>query len=178
MKLHKILLLAAASTWALAASAQWQWVDKDGRKVFSDRPPPIEVPQKNILKQPGGSKGRATPVPAADDTASAAAAGAPASAASAAPGASQDKRLAEAKAKAEAEEAARKKAEADRIAKARADNCARAQTAKKTLSSGGLISHVNANGERGFMDDATREAELQRADGVIASDCASQAAGQ
>jgi hypothetical protein len=30
---------------------------------------------------------------------------------------------------------------------------------------------VNAQGERGYMDDATRAAELRRADEVIASDC-------
>jgi hypothetical protein len=33
------------------------------------------------------------------------------------------------------------------------------------------VSHTNANGERSFMDDATRAAELSRADAVIASDC-------
>ena len=38
MKMHKLLLLAVACTWALGAAAQWQWIDKDGRKVFSDRP--------------------------------------------------------------------------------------------------------------------------------------------
>ena len=55
MKMHKLLLLAVACTWALGAAAQWQWIDKDGRKVFSDRPPPAEVPAKSILKQPGGA---------------------------------------------------------------------------------------------------------------------------
>ena len=37
MKMHKLLLLAVACTWAMGATAQWQWTDKDGRKVFSDR---------------------------------------------------------------------------------------------------------------------------------------------
>ena len=46
MKPHKLLLLALACTWATGAFAQWQWLDKDGRKVFSDRPPPSEVPEK------------------------------------------------------------------------------------------------------------------------------------
>ena len=55
MKMHKLLLLAVACTWALGAAAQWQWIDKDGRKVFSDRPPPAEVPANSILKQPGGA---------------------------------------------------------------------------------------------------------------------------
>ncbi|WP_216088085.1 DUF4124 domain-containing protein, partial [Shigella flexneri] len=69
-----------------------QWVDKDGRKVFSDRPPPVDVPAKNILKQPGGSlqpapRPQAAPADAVAGTqpgaAVAARPGAPASAASA-----------------------------------------------------------------------------------------------
>lgn len=150
----------------MGASAQWQWVDKDGRKVFSDRPPPQDIPEKSILKQPQFTVKQARP------------AAAPASAASettaapqAAPGAGKDKQLQENKAKADAAEAAKKKAEEDRIAKARADNCAQAKRAKAQLAPGKLIGHVNAKGERGFMDDETRAAELRRADAVIASDC-------
>ena len=77
----------------------------------------------------------------------------------------------EAKAKAEAAEAAKKKAEADRLAKARTENCTRARKSKDMLTSGQLLANVNDKGERGFMDDATRESELKRAEGVIASDC-------
>ncbi len=174
MKPHKLLLLTVACTWALGASAQWQWLDKDGRKVFSDRPPPLEVPQKNILKQPGYGKASSQPVPAQAPAAGTATA-APASAAASAPAAPQvsgkDKKLEEAKAKADADEAAKKKAEEERIAKVKADNCARARKSETSLTSGGLIGTVNDKGERGFMDDATREAELKRAKGVIASDC-------
>ncbi|MGE8374965.1 MAG: DUF4124 domain-containing protein, partial [Diaphorobacter nitroreducens] len=63
------------------------------------------------------------------------------------------------------------KAVEDRVAKARADNCARAKRAKEQLAPGQLVSNVNAKGERGFMDDATRAAELRRAEATIASDC-------
>ncbi|WP_157774172.1 DUF4124 domain-containing protein [Paracidovorax citrulli] len=45
MKLHRLLVLACACSWALGASAQWQWIDKDGRKVFSDRPPRPTCPR-------------------------------------------------------------------------------------------------------------------------------------
>ncbi|MBF5005678.1 DUF4124 domain-containing protein [Diaphorobacter caeni] len=174
MKPYKLLLLTVACTWALGASAQWQWLDKDGRKVFSDRPPPLEVPQKNILKQPGHGRAASQSVPVASD-APASAAATPASGVASAPGLPQasgkDKKLEEAKAKADAEEATKKKAEADRIAKSKAENCARARKSKTSLTSGGLIGTVNEKGERGFMDDATREAEIKRADSVIASDC-------
>lgn len=185
MTKHKLVLLAVACTWALGASAQWQWVDKDGRKVFSDRPPPADTPQASILQQPHGTA--RAPVPAAPPAAAAAQDGgvAVSQPAGAPPGqqaapaprpAGKDEALEKKKAEAEAAEAAKKKAEADRVAKARADNCARAQQAKSTLNSGQLLSHTNAKGERGFMDDATRAAETRRADSVIASECGPVAA--
>ncbi|MBS0293164.1 MAG: DUF4124 domain-containing protein [Proteobacteria bacterium] len=171
MKPYKLLLLALACTWATGALAQWQWLDKDGRKVFSDRPPPQDIPEKNILKQPRiGAPSR----PAS--TAAAAAASTDANGDVAAPartaaGTGKDRQLEENKAKAEAAEAAKKQAEQERQAKMRADNCARARQAKVQLAPGRLVGYTSANGERGYMDDATRAAELSRADGVIASDC-------
>jgi len=161
MKWHK-LLLALTCFWATGVLAQWQWVDKDGRKVFSDRPPPQDIPEKNILKQPH----MASPRPVAATTSADAPAATPAS-----PGLGKDKQLEENKVKAEAAEAAKKKVDEERQAKARADNCARAKRAKAQLAEGRLVSHVNAQGERSFMDDATRTAELRRADEIIASDC-------
>ena len=149
------------------AQSQWEWLDKGGRKVYSDLPPPSDIPDKNILKHPSGFV--VTPVASPDagqDTPSSTAAPA-----SGAPGNGKDKELEEAKAKAEAAEAAKKKAEEQRIAKQKADNCERAKRAKTTLTSGRLMTHTNAQGEVGFMDDATREAELRRADEAIASNC-------
>lgn len=172
MKMHKLLLLAVACTWALGAAAQWQWIDKDGRKVFSDRPPPAEVPAKSILKQPGGA-----PVarPAATPEASSAENATPAMAASkpaAKPvAAGKDKELEEKKAAAEAAEAAKKKAEEEKIARAKAENCTRARQAKATLESGVLMKQTNAQGERVIMDEASRNAEIKRTNDIIASDC-------
>lgn len=175
MKLHKIALLAIACTWALGAAAQWQWIDKDGRKVFSDRPPPPEIPEKNMLKQPSYGAPRVVPAaPAAPAAASAAAApgaaAAPAAAASAA-ASGKDKELEKRKAEAEAAEAAKKKAEDEKIAKAKAENCARAKASKAMFESGTPLRQTNAQGERVFLDEAQRNAEVKRIDGVIASDC-------
>ena len=175
--MHKTLLLAVACTWAMGASAQWQWLDKDGRKVFSDRPPPQEIPDKNILKQPGGNApvSRTGPIPGAAspaaDAASAPAAAAPKPGASAA-GTGIDKALEEKKAQADAAEAAKKKAEEEKLAKAKADNCARARQAKAAFDSGRPITQSNAQGERIFLDQAGRDAETKRLNGIIASDCA------
>ena len=173
MNIHKLVLLAFACTWSLGASAQWQWIDKDGRKVFSDRAPPLDIPEKSILKQPGGNLvGRAAqrPAPSAGDSESAAAS-APKLPASAAAG-GKDKELEERKAQAEAAEAAKKKAEEEKIAKAKADNCTRARQARSTLDSGRPMMHTNAQGERVYLDEATRASESKRIDSVIASDCA------
>lgn len=168
MKTSKLLLLTLACAFSLGAAAQWQWIDKDGRKVFSDRPPPVDIPDKNILKQPGStSSQRSTPpVPAAD------AASTPAAAASTAAASGKDKELEEKKAQAEAAEAAKKKAEAEKIAKIKADNCARARQAKAAYDSGRLIATTNAQGERVFLDEAGRAAETKRLEGIIATECA------
>jgi hypothetical protein len=166
MKTPKLLLLALACAFSLGATAQWQWIDRDGHKVFSDRPPPVDVPDKNILKQPSSSQRGYHPVPVAD------AASAPAAAASTAAGAGKDKELEEKKAQAEAAEAAKKKAEAEKIAKIKAENCARARQAKAAYDSGRLIATTNAQGERVFLDEAGRAAETKRLEGIIATECA------
>lgn len=178
MKTHKLLLLAIACTWAMGAAAQWQWIDKDGRKVFSDRPPPQDVPERSILKQPGFAPApRAATSPAEDGAAPATASAAPTAAAAAPRRAAsaptgKDKALEEKKAQAEAAEEAKKKAEEARFAKAKADNCARARQAKAALDSGRPVTQSNAQGERIFLDEAGRAAEAKRINGVIAADCA------
>ena len=149
--------------------AQWQWLDKDGRKVFSDRAPPADIPQKNILKQPGIGLPVAVPDAAASTAAASAPSAAPVIQAEHKPG--KDKELEEKKAQAEAAEAAKKKAEDAKMAAARADNCSRAQRAKTTLESGKPMQHTNAQGDVGFLDEAGRTAELRRIQGIIESDC-------
>ncbi|OLP05217.1 putative transmembrane protein [Rhodoferax antarcticus ANT.BR] len=156
--------------------AQWQWLDKDGRKVFSDRAPPPSVPDKSILKRPGGARVVA-PV-ANEDGAVSTTPGTPASSAAAAQTASSapkisgiDKDLAEKKKKAEQEEAAKHKAEEDRVAKLKADNCVRAKQAKAGFDSGVRLSRVNKQGEREILDDATRAAEALRIQTIIDADC-------
>lgn len=168
------LLLAIACCLALApANAQWAWRNSTGGLVFSDRPPPPDVPLRNIVKQPGGGPRPAEFGDAATSAPTAAASGT-ANGAAAAGSAPVGKADLEAKKKADAEkaaEAAKQKAEADKLAKTRADNCARAVQAKATYDSGVRVARANAQGEREFVDDAARAAELQRIQGVIASDC-------
>ena len=165
MKPARLFIVCALLAASVPALAQYQWIDKDGRRVFSDRAPPAEVPARNILAQP---RGASVPVAAA---ATAPASATPQAAAASASATGTDKALEEKKKQAEAADAAKKKADEERQAKVRADNCARAKRTKVQLADGQLVGHVNAKGERSFMDDTTRAAELRRADEIIASDC-------
>jgi len=81
-----LILAVAGGAFSLTALAQWQWIDKDGRKVYSDRSPPSDIPEKNILKAPRGIK-MATPPVATEDPAATPGAAAPAPAAKSDPNA-------------------------------------------------------------------------------------------
>jgi hypothetical protein len=172
MKLLRVISLAAALLPALAC-AQWQWIDKDGRKVFSDRSPPSDIPAKNILKQPGG---KAPPVPseaqepAPGASAATVAKASPTAAASAPKISGKDKALEEAKKKAEAEEEAKKKAEEEKVARDRAAACERNKRALGALGGGERIRAPNAKGELEFMSDQQRAAETKRLQAATA-DC-------
>jgi predicted component of type VI protein secretion system len=161
MNKFRSLIVLAVCCLAFSASAQWQWLDKDGRRVFSDRPPPADVPEKNILKRPG-SRGSFAPSPAA--------APAPAGAA-AAPQTGVDKSLEEKRKQAEAAEAAKRKEEEERSARIRAENCSRAQQAKVGVDSGVRMARINEKGEREFMDEAGIAAESQRLQTIINENC-------
>ena len=168
----RLTVLVVTVLLSTGAMAQWQWLDKDGRKVFSDRAPPPSVPDKAILKRPGGTRLVAPPAnPDNTDAAPGNGAAVVQPAASAPKISGVDKDLAEKKKKAEQEEAAKRKAEEDKVAKAKADNCARAKQAKASFDSGMRLSRVNKEGEREILDDATRAAEAQRIQTIIDADC-------
>lgn len=162
MKFIRLLACGLLCLTALNAVAQWQWIDADGRRVFSDRAPPADVPEKNIVKRPG-NRGVAASYPSATAAAETPpAAGAPSG---------LDKSLQEKRKKAEDEQAAKRKVEEERAAQARADNCSRAQQAKAGLDSGQRIARTNDKGEREFMDDSAREIEAERIQGIISENC-------
>ena len=172
MQLLRLTLLGLALALPAAGFAQWQWIDKDGRKVFSDQPPPAEVPAKNILRRPGSKSLASVSV---EPQAAAASAASAAQSPKGPPGvpkiSGKDKELEEKKKKADAAEAEKKREKEEELAKARADNCARAKHAKATFDSGIRITRMNSKGEQEFLDDDTRAAETKRLEGVIASEC-------
>jgi len=166
MKSLRLTMVVLALTATPVCFAQWQWIDKDGRKVFSDQAPPSGVPEKVILRRPG-ARAAADPAQPATQTQP----GTPVAVASAPKVSGRDKELEDKKKQAQAAEAEKKKAQDEEIAKLRAENCDRAKRNKMLLDSGARISTANAKGEREVMDDAARLVEGKRLDGVIARDC-------
>lgn len=172
------LVAGTACLTALAAAAQWQWVDKDGRKVFSDRAPPVDIIEKNILKRPGGVKAATTAAEPVSNLNGGVAAGTDAAqtppvaqAASAPKLSTLDKELVEKKKQAADAETAKRRADEDRVAKAKVENCALGKQAKASLDSGMRVVRTNAKGEREILDDAARTAEVQRVQNIIDGSC-------
>lgn len=155
-------LLLAATVLALAASAaqaQWKWRDKTGQVNASDRPPPMDVPEKDIIGRPTPDAQR-RPAPA------------PAAAASAAPAKGPlEKELDARKRQQEQEQSAKAKAEEEKLAATKAENCRRARGHVAALESGQRIARTNEKGEREILDDRGRADEMRQAREVIASDC-------
>ncbi|MBA3593671.1 MAG: DUF4124 domain-containing protein [Pseudomonadota bacterium] len=177
---QQLILVLAGWAFAFSAAAQYQWIGKDGRKVFSDRPPPSDIQEKNIIKQPGGRRAAQPTVTVeqpADADGNSAAATPPVAAAKpkADPNApkisGKDAELEAKKKKLAEEEATKKKAEEEKVAQSRAENCERAKKAVSMFQSGVRVASTNAKGEREIMDDNARATELKRVQAVADRDC-------
>lgn len=166
MKLLRPALLGLLTVLCASASmAQsqpiWKWRDADGRLQISDRAPPPSVPDKDILQRPGHH-------PAAADSASEAAS-APAG---------TDPELDARKRRLLQEAAAQKNrqlAEKQQQAAARearlAEACQRARNQLQLLQSGARMARANDKGEREYLDDAGRAAEISRTQRQIDESC-------
>jgi hypothetical protein len=160
MKMHRSLRALVLFGICNTAFAQWQWLDRQGHQVFSDRAPPAEVSEKHILKRPNGPS--STPPTIAESTASEP---------DPAPLSGLDKELQARRQQTDQTEAAKRRSEVERMAKARVENCARAKQSQVTLDSGVRISRTNAAGEREILDDAARAAERARIQALMGSEC-------
>jgi len=165
-----LLCLLAAVT---AAQAQWAWRDKSGQVTASDRPPPKDIPDKDIIRRPVERRSAAPNGAAVAAAAAAASASASASAPAtpAGPKTALETQVEARKKAAEQEQAAKTRAEEEKNAQAKAENCKRARNQVATLDSGQRMARINDKGEREVLDDTGRAEELRRARGVIASDC-------
>ena len=168
-----LLLAVVAGTFTSPAEAQWRWRDAKGQINASDRPPPKDVPEKDILSRPNTLTLRRNAVAAADAASGAASAppGAPAVAGAASGPSGLQAEVEARKRRAEQEQASKAKVEEERLAAQRAENCRRARSAAANLESGQRMARTNERGEREVLDDKGRAEELRAARAVIASDC-------
>ncbi|MBA5607439.1 DUF4124 domain-containing protein [Duganella sp. FT3S] len=160
----RVALAAALLAISTQALAQYLWIDEKGIKQLSDRPPPPNIPEKNILKAPG--KPLFNPnAPAPDEQAADAAE----------PKAKAPPTLGERNAdfnkrRTEAAQAARKSAEETRRKAAEQANCEAARNNQRALDEGVRMTTYDKDGQRVVMGDAER-AEAARKNQQVLANC-------
>lgn len=160
---------AVAAAFALAAApvhAQWMWKDEGGHVIASDMPPPPGTPSSRIMKSP-----RAGPPPRQVADAPATDQAKPDAAKAEAPKSLADRDLDYKQREKERAEAAKKSDEEATKAKALQENCTAVRGNLAGLQAGGRASRVNERGEKVYLDDTQRQAEVTKAQGQIAQYC-------
>ena len=160
--------LFAALLSTLPALAQiYSWKDKDGKVHYGDTPPPTG--EVNVIR--GTPAVKPAPPPAPDSAATPGATDTPTKQEPSRPPtlaereqAFRERRAAEAEAQAKAEEEAARDAERGRF-------CEQARNQLGALQSGQRVSRFNAAGEREFLDDAARGAEIARLQQQVGEHC-------
>jgi hypothetical protein len=148
-----ILLLALSAP----AGAQYIWLDEKGVKQYSDMPPPPSVSSSRILKQPGSSYTSSAPEQKdAENTAS-----------PKAPPSLAEQNAEFKKRRMEQAEKDKKAAEQAKLAADKAKNCERTRDYLRTLESGGRITHTDKNGERVYLTDEQRAADIRDAQRML-----------
>lgn len=159
------LRLVAACALLLGSSlayAQYSWIDANGVRHFSDRPPPPSTPPHKILKAPRRAAAAVTPAPAEP------ALGADAPTPSKGPktlAQREEEFLARSKLR---EEQERKDAAATQRRRDLAEHCQDARQMRAQVESGVRIAKFDAKGERSFMTDEERAVQLARVNKALA----------
>jgi hypothetical protein len=152
------------------AQAQWAWRAPNGNTTFSDTPPPSDVQPTQILRQPSAqalsnpndnaqsnqSPSYTTPGGYSNVQAPAPSTPAPA-----------DFR----KRTAEREKAEQKQSADETQATQRAASCNQAKGYLQMIESGTRLMRPDAEGNRNFLDEDQRAAEVQKTQEIIAKDC-------
>jgi hypothetical protein len=160
-RLGFLALTLALAVGAASAQSIWKWRDKDGRVQVSDRPPPMDVPEKDILQRPHGTR---APMAAASDVPAEATA---ASGVDPALEARKNKALAD-KAAADKARQAAEKVKSDQV---KLENCQRARNQLAALEGGQRVGRMNDKGEREVLDEAGRAAEIARSRQIAETNC-------
>lgn len=151
--MFKPCTLILALFLALPAAAQiYEWRDAEGRLNYSDQPP--HGVEAKLIRP-----GRTPSSPADEDTEE-----------TRPPSLAErelefrERRAEEAEARARAEQESRQAAERERM-------CTQARNQLAALQSGQRVSRFNQRGEREYLDDVERAAEITRAQDFIRSNC-------
>ncbi len=166
-----VVAIVLAGFMSTPSEAQWAWKDGNGRLVYSDRPPPADVKPANIVRQPS-TQVLANPAPASgplDDAAKPA--DAKAAPAPNAPKTTAEREMEFRKRQQERAEGEKKAAEEQTKSAAKTAECDRARGYMRSLEDGVRISRTDASGNREFLDDTQRAAEVERTRKVIQSTC-------
>ena len=166
--------VAFAGFISTPSNAQWAWKDTNGRLVYSDRPPPSDVKAANIVRQPA-TQATANPAPAAtaaDDAAKPADANSSdAKSTPSGPKTIAERELEFRKRQQERADSEKKAAEEQTKSAAKTAECERARGYMRTLEEGIRITRTDASGNREFLDDSQRAAEVERTRRIIQSTC-------
>ena len=160
-----LLLIAAAAL----GTTLYKWVDEKGVTHYSETPPAKQQAQEIRVQPPppsGAEDGRPPQAPSAPGV----------DGAKAAPPKTWQEKALEAQRQREATEQQeeQERALAQEIAQKRKERCLSAQQNLQALLTNRPVYHVNERGERVFIDDAKRAAEIARAKREIQSYCESQ----
>lgn len=157
------------------SEAQWAWKDGNGRLVYSDRPPPSDIKAGSIVRQPS-TQALANPAPAIGPLDEA---GKPTDAKNSdtkTPAPNSPKTIAERemefrKRQQERVDSDKKAAEEQTKSAAKTAECERARGYMRGLEDGVRLQRTDAAGNREFLDDAQRAAEVERTRKIIQSTC-------
>ena len=141
------ILLATATV----AAQVYKWVDKDGKVQYSDTPPPASATKteaKKIDTSPAAASTNAVPEKSLQDRAK-----------------DYDKR------KAEVAEKAKKSDTEKQNADLNVANCNNARSALRDLESGRPLIRTAESGDREFVSDEARQADIAKARKSIADFC-------
>ena len=148
--MKRIVIVACALALAPFASAQmYKYVDKDGKTVYTDQPPPDADTRQ--MRVPSSAIGNA-PAPAKTAV-------------------QQDKELQKGRDK--LKEGEKKAEEKEAYARAQAERCQSAKDAYAQYQLGGRITKLDDKGEKVFLGDAEIDAARERARQQVEQYCKS-----
>jgi hypothetical protein len=147
------IALAVLLAATVVAAQVYKWVDKDGKVQYSDTPPPdAKAEAKKVDVKPASGTAPAAPTKAATKSLKERAK-------------EFDKR------KNESADKSKKMDEEEKGAQLYRENCDSAQSYLRELESGRPVNRTLPSGERGFMTDDERAAEMAKARKTASENC-------